>query len=242
MLSDASCVPGDIRYPNDLGILNEARVGSEEIIDTLYEAVREKVNKKPKTYRKLARKDYLKVAKKRKPRTKQRKKAIKKQLQYLRRNLGHIEQLMQAGALLEGLSAAQYKKLLVINEVYRQQQVMYQKKSQRIDDRIVSISQPHIRPIVRGKAGTSVEFGAKILVSCLDEYALVYRISWDNFNESVDLKDQIEAYKSYTGCYPESVHVDKIYRTRQNRAYCKERGIRMSGPRLGRPPKNVSQS
>ncbi|NET62831.1 MAG: IS5/IS1182 family transposase, partial [Symploca sp. SIO2E6] len=93
MLSDASCVPGDIRYPNDLGILNEARVGSEEIIDTLYEAVREKINKKPKTYRKLARKDYLKVAKKRKPRTKQRKKAIKKQLQYLQRNLGHIERL-----------------------------------------------------------------------------------------------------------------------------------------------------
>ncbi|NET62247.1 MAG: IS5/IS1182 family transposase, partial [Symploca sp. SIO2E6] len=192
MLSDASCVPGDIRYPNDLGILNEARVASEEIIDNLYEAVREKVKKKPKTYRKLARKDYLKVAKKRKPRTKQRKKAIKKQLQYLKRNLGHIEQLMQAGALLEGLSAAQYKRLLVITEVYRQQQVMYQKKSQRIDDRIVSISQPHIRPIVRGKAGTSVEFGAKISVSCLDEYAFLYRVSWDNFNESVDLKEQIE--------------------------------------------------
>ncbi|NEP59142.1 MAG: hypothetical protein F6K31_19310 [Symploca sp. SIO2G7] len=90
--------------------------------------MREKVKKKPKTYRKLARKDYLKVAKKRKPRTKQRKKAIRKQLQYLHRNLGHVEQLMQSGASLEGLSAAQYKMLLVIAEVYRQQQVMYQNK------------------------------------------------------------------------------------------------------------------
>jgi len=128
LLSDASCVPGDIRYPNDLGILNEARVGSEEIIDTLYEAVRENVKKKPKTYRKLARKDYLKVAKKRKPRTKQRKKVIKKQLQYLKRNLDHIERLIQAGASLERLRPAQYKMLLVITEVYRQQQVMYQKE------------------------------------------------------------------------------------------------------------------
>ena len=39
---------------------------------------------------------------------------------------------------------------------------------------------------------------------------------------------------------PESVHVDQIYRTRENRNWCKERGIRMSGPRLGRPPNNIS--
>ncbi|NEP61009.1 MAG: transposase, partial [Symploca sp. SIO2G7] len=61
-------------------------------------------------------------------------------------------------------------------------------------------------------------------------------------NESVALQEQIEAYYSYTGVYPESVHVDQVYRTRKNRAFCKERGIRMSGPPLGRPPKNVSLS
>ncbi|MHC5596709.1 MAG: hypothetical protein ACYTXC_12335 [Nostoc sp.] len=32
-------------------------------------------------------------------------------------------------------------------------------KKQSIDDRIVSLTQPHIRPIVRGKAGKAVEFG-----------------------------------------------------------------------------------
>jgi hypothetical protein len=69
----------------------------------------------------------------------------------------------------------------------------------------------------------------------------VYRLSWDNFNESGDLKAQIEEFKSYTGLYPESVHVDQIYRTRENRAYCQERGIRMSGPTLGRPPANISK-
>lgn len=242
LLSDASCAPADIRYPNDLGILNQAREKSEEIIDTLYETVREKVKKKPKTYRKLARKEYLKVAKKRRPRTKKIRKAIKKQLQYLKRNLSHIEQLTQAGASLEVLSNYQYKSLLVITEVYRQQQWMYENKAKRIEDRIVSISQPHIRPIVRGKAGTPVEFGAKILVGCIDKYAFVQRISWDNFNESVALQEQIEAYYSYTGVYPKSVHVDQVYRTRKNRAFCKERGIRMSGPPLGRPPKNVSPS
>ncbi len=43
--------------------------------------------------------------------------------------------------------------LLVVTEVYRQPTRMYENESNRIDDRIVSISQPHIRPIVRGKAG-----------------------------------------------------------------------------------------
>ncbi|GAB4209080.1 MAG: hypothetical protein Fur006_68560 [Coleofasciculaceae cyanobacterium] len=118
---------------------------------------------------------------------------------------------------------------------------MYDNKIQRIDNRIVSLSQPHIRPIVRGKAGTPVEFGAKLSVSCIDGYVFLDRISWDNFNESGDLESQIEAYYSYTGVYPESVHVDKIYRTRSNRAFCQEKGIRISGSPLGRPPANVSR-
>jgi hypothetical protein len=139
------------------------------------------------------------------------------------------------------LKKTQYKSLLVIAEIYRQQQWIWSNKKQSIPDRIVSITQPHIRPIVRGKAGTAVEFGAKLSASCVDGYIFLERISWDNFNESVDLKSQIEAYKEFTGHYPESVHVDKIYRTRENRAWCKERGIRMSGPPLGRPRLNVSK-
>ncbi len=106
--------------------------------------------------------------------------------------------------------------------------------------RIVSLSQPHIRPLVRGKAGTSVEFGAKLSASVRDGYVFLDRISWDNFNEVGDLKAQIEAFKQHTGIYPESVHVDRIYRTRSNRAFCKEKGIRISGPPLGRPPAQVS--
>jgi IS5 family transposase len=114
----------------------------------------------------------------------------------------------------------------VVAEVYRQQQWMYKNNAQRIDDRIVSLNQPHIRPIVRGKAGTPVEFGAKLSVSLKDGYVFLDRIDWDNFNESGDFKAQVEAFKEATGVYPESVQVDRIYRTRSNRAFCKERGIR----------------
>ena len=61
---DATCAPGDISYPNDLGILNQARRQTEKIIDSLYKSCQTKGGKKPRTYRKKARKDYLKVAKK----------------------------------------------------------------------------------------------------------------------------------------------------------------------------------
>ncbi len=199
------------------------------------------LDKKPRTYRKKARKDYLKIAKKRRVSRKERSDAIGKQLQYVKRNLSHIEKLINSGAELSSLSPRRYKMLLVITEVYRQQLWMYENESNRIDNRIVSISQPHIRPMVRGKAGKPVEFGAKLSVSCFDNYVFLDHLSWDNFNESGDLKSQIEEYKNYTGYYPNSVHVDKIYRTRANRAWCKERGIRISGPPLGRPPKNVSK-
>ena len=130
--------------------------------------------------------------------------------------------------------------LLVVAEVYRQQRTLVENNQQSISDRIVSLSQPHIRPIVRGKAGKPVEFGAKISASYFEGYVFLDRISWDNFNESGDLKSQVEAYYNFTGYYPQSVHVDRIYRTRENRAWCKERGIRISGPPLGRPPAYVS--
>ncbi len=241
LIIDATCAPADISYPTDLGLLNGARVHTEKIIDILYKQIKEKTTKKPRTYRNLARKDYLAVAKQRRPTQTKKRQAIKKQLQYIKRNLAHIEQLIDSGATLEGLNKKQYKTLLVLTEVYRQQQWLFDNNKQSIEDRIVSLSQPHIRPIVRGKAGKRVEFGAKISASCFEGYVFLDRMSWDNFNESGDLKAQVEAYYKFTGHYPESVHADRIYRTRENRAWCHEKGIRISGPPLGRPPSHVSK-
>jgi len=234
-------LPPTHRYPTDLGLLNGARVHTEKIIDILYKPLKSQIKNKPRTYRNQARKDYLLIAKQKRPTRNKQRQAIKKQLQYIKRNLGHIQQLIELGATLKSLNKKQYKTLLVLTEVYRQQQWLFDNNKQSIADRIVSLSQPHIRPIVRGKAGKSVEFGAKLSASCFEGYVFLDRISWDNFNESGDLKAQVEAYYSFTGHYPESVHADRIYRTKENRAWCKEKGIRISGPPLGRPPANVSK-
>jgi hypothetical protein len=222
LIVDATCAPADISYPTDLGLLSRVRVHTEKIIDILYNSVKVKIKNKPRTYRKIARKDYLAVAKQKRPSRHKKKQALKKQLQYIKRNLAHIEQLIESGASRESLSKKQYKTLLVLTEVYRQQLWLWENNKQSISDRIVSLSQPHIRPIIRGKAGKHTEFGAKLSASCCEGYVFLDRMSWDNFNEFGDLKAQIEAFKSYTGYYPESVHADRIYRTRENRGVNKE--------------------
>jgi len=235
LIVDATCTPADVTYPTDLNLLNKAREKTEAMIDSMHAPLVGKI-KKPRTYRRKARKDYLAVAKQKKPGYKKVRKAIGKQLCYLRRNLKNIDRMVSEG-LLTCLNKRQYRNLLVTKELFRQQLFMYENHTHKMADRIVSISQPHIRPIVRGKAKSNVEFGAKVSVSLIDGFSFVDRISWDSYNESGDLVEQIKNYYTRFGFYPESVHADQIYRNRENRQYCKKYGIRLSGPPLGRPKK-----
>jgi transposase, IS5 family len=177
----------------------------------------------------------LHIAKQRQVKHKALRKAVGQQLRYVRRNLAHIDALIATGASLTQLDKQLYRQLLVISELFRQQQRMYQQRQRRIDDRIVSIAQPHVRSIVRGKAGMPVEFGAKIAISCVDGFVFLDQLNWNNFNESTNLPEQIERFKHRFGHYPASVHADQIYCTRANRKYCQQRGIRLSGKPLGRP-------
>jgi hypothetical protein len=86
------------------------------------------------------------------------------------------------------------------------------------------------------------EFGAKLSVSLVDGLTEVHRLSWEPYNECNDLKGQIEHYHRRYGYDPEAVCGDKIYRTRENLQYCREHGIRLSGPKLGRPFKEIEKN
>jgi transposase, IS5 family len=239
LLVDATCTPADITFPTDLKLLNKAREKSEEIIDELHEP-HKGIKKKPRTYRRVARKNFLSAAKSKRLSKGKRRKVIRKQIGYLERNLKSINKLTKCSSLLL-LGKPEYKNLLVISEILRQQKWMYEQRENRINDRIVSVSQPHVRPIKRGKANASTEFGAKISASLINGYCFLDRLSWDNYNECGDLQHQIEAYREKFGFYPSSVHADKIYRTRDNIKFCNAHGIRLSGPRLGRPPSGQSK-
>ena len=236
LILDATCAPQNIAFPQDINLLNEARENLEGIIDTICYEYNEP---RPRTYRVNARKDYLSLAKSRKRTSKKIRKAIKKQLQYVRRDLKYIDQYLEEG---KELTQKQTDRLAVIRKVYEQQKYMYDNNCHTVEDRIVSISQPYIRPIVRGKAKTPTEFGTKLDLSIDDNgMARIEKQSFDAYNENEVLIDAVERYKERTGSYPKRVLADKIYRNRKNLAYCKEHGIRISGPPLGRPKKNADE-
>jgi nucleotide-binding universal stress UspA family protein len=127
------------------------------------------------------------------------------------------DQVIHCGAELSALGSQLYRKLLIASEVTRQQQEMVAADSRRIDHRIVNLAKPHVRPIVRGKAGKKTEFGAKISISDGNAFVDVDRISWVNYNEANDLIARAEQYKEERGCYPAQICADLIYMTSDNK-------------------------
>ena len=232
MIIDATCAPSNIRYPQDTSLLNEARECAEKLIDALHTPG----EPKPRTYRKEAHKEYLKFTKCRKRTEPFVRKTIRKQLGYLTRDLAHIDAMLAGGKVL---SEKHSKRLDTIRKVYEQQKYMYDEKTHSVGDRIVSLHQPFLRPIVRGKAGKPVEFGAKLDISVSDGWTRLEVLSFDAYNEALNLKNMVERYRTRTGKYPCRILADKIYRNRDNLAYCKLHHIRLSGPALGRPKKDI---
>ena len=233
LIVDATCAPSNIRYPQDVSLLNEARENAEKILDDLHEP---EDGKKPRTYRKRARKDYLQYARSRKHTAKKTRQATRKQLQYLKRDLESIDRKLLMGKVLMN---RQRTRLETLRKIYEQQKYMYDHNTHSVPDRIVSVSQPFVRPIVRGKAGRPTEFGAKLDISVVNGWTRLETYSFNAYNESGNLQEIVERFKEREGHYPERVLADKIYRTRENLRYCKEHNIRMSGPALGRPKKTT---
>ena len=236
MIFDATACPQDIAYPTDLNLLNDAREKLEELIDLIYK--KELHRSKPRTYRKIARKTYLQTAQKKNKSRKIIRKANRNQLSYVRRNLAIVNELLdayQVNNLPFPLNPGQQKYLLVVQTLYDQQKQMYDSNTHSIEHRIVSIHQPHVRPIVRGKAQAKVEFGSKIHVSLIDGISFLDKLSWEAFNEGSQLLDYIEMYRKRFGFYPREVLADQIYCTRVNRAALKELGIKLLAKPLGRP-------
>lgn len=141
MIVDATCAPSNIRYPQDVSLLNETRENAETLLDVLHDPAD---GKKPRTYRKRARKDYLKYTRCRKHTAKMTRKAIGKQLAYLRRDLDAIDGKLSLG---KNLPPRQTERLGTIRTVYEQQKYMYDNRTHSVPDRIVSVSQPWGGPL-----------------------------------------------------------------------------------------------
>ena len=230
MILDATCAPADIAYPTDANLLAEAVAKTDDMIDELHEPHIGN-QPRPRTYREKSRKMFTSFSKQRNPSKKQIRVVRRKLLGYLRRNLRYIEAMIEAGGELSTKTAGLLETIQIL---YEQQSQMHKDKTHSVENRIVSITQPDIRPIPRGKANAKTEFGAKVAISIVNGYAFADRISYDNFNEGTLLAESINNYKVRFGMLPSRILADTIYRNQGNRALCKELGIKLSGLPLGR--------
>ena len=234
LIIDASCAPADIAFPTDLELCDKARRWTERILDSLYDSQGsfDGSGVKPRTYREVARHRFLNLNKRNRKPQKKIRKELRYQLNCIYRNLQYIMHYD-----ISVLPKLMVERLFTIWEFYRQQKEMLDENKHQVKDRIVSLAQPWIRPIVRGKAKAKTEFGAKISISVVNGYTFLDKLSFDAYNEGdfEEFKAVVETYHERFGCYPERILADKIYCSRKNIAYCKRLGIRISGPRLGRP-------
>ncbi len=241
---DATVADQYIKYPTDTNLMNEGRKILEKIIDDIYRK-RGKTGVKPRTYRRKLDKEFLGFSKKRKKDKRSVRRMERHLLDSLSRDIRHIDKMLDEFEKEKGYFPLREKELRyfwIIQEVYRQQKEMYDKNKKTIEDRIVNLHQPHVRPIVRGKERSKTEFGSKILLSLVNGYSMLNELRWDAYNEGNFLKIVVEGYRSLFGYYPELVQVDKIFSSRGNRQWLKERGIRITSAPLGRPPKKEKLS
>ena len=236
---DATVADQYIKFPTDTNLMNEGRKKLEKIIDDLYEK-KGKEGSKPRTYRRKLDQAFLSYSKKRNKSTSSVRKMKRKLLESLARDLRHIDKMLDEFDKQDAsfpLNKKELKYLWVIRLLYEQQLEMYAKRTHSIEDRIVNIHQPYVRPIVRGKEKSKTEFGAKLEVSLDNGFVRLDKLGWDAYNEGNLLISQVESYRALHGHYPELVQADKIFANRENRRWLKERGIRITAAPLGRPPK-----
>lgn len=246
VMLDATVIPGNISYPNDVKVMNQARKWLCQTILKVKNALNPKI--KIRTYRRKAEQLYVsfqRTKKKTKARIKKTKKAM---LGYLRRNIRQLESLVveyeepfcwKSKELKYYVVSEVKKKLKVAKRIYEQQREMIEKKTNRVKERIVSFYEPKIRPIVRGKEGKSVEFGPKIHVANVEGYALVDKVSYESFHEGKELKRSLELHEKRFGRKPEKVYADEIYGTRENRSYLKSEEIEECFRPVGRVAEEV---
>lgn len=133
---DATCVPVYCRYPQDIFLLNEVQEKPEEMIAWFHKAYGVLL---PRRDRRSAKKHYLAFTKAKKHSAKQIRKALKKQLSYVRRDMGYLESFLSAGYASKQKDITT---ILTIFKLYGKQQYIYDNRVHKVENRIVSISQP----------------------------------------------------------------------------------------------------
>lgn len=232
---DATCAETEVRYPVDVDIIHDGCKVVDRYIGRLCKALH---ISKPHTYYKDARRVYLELVKLKKKGGRLVRQTKSAMLNFLAKDLRSIVGLfVDYKGSKDFLTACEQRILNATFDMYHQQLEMLTNNVHTCANRIVSVFQPFIRPIVRGKAKAKTEFGAKIGVSLYEGYTFVDHHSWDAYNESTDMALHINLFEKRFGFLPATILADKIYMNLANRKMLKDMEIRTYSKPLGRPPK-----
>ena len=180
----------------------------------------------------------LAYVKQRKHGKSQRRKITRRLIKLLGKLLAEIRKICRERDDMEDVLTFKEKNVMeIITKVYRQQKNHFGNDNPResIPDRIVSISKPYVRPIVRGKEVKDVEFGAKRNNIQVDGISFIEKLSFNAFNEGIRLEHCIRMHKRLFKVDAKKIGDDTGYAGTANRDLCKEMGIQTSFVKRGRP-------
>jgi hypothetical protein len=234
ILVDATVFPKEIKYPNDVGLLNDVREWLVRNIKRIGRAI----GKKYRTYSRRARREYLNFSKKRTKTKKVIERAKKQMLQYGRRNIKQLKEAIEV-VRAEGQRVKQkiMELLEVAEKIYHQQREMYTERVNRVKERIVSFHRPYVRPIKRRKVGRSVEFGGKGALVHVGGFLFLDYFAHEAFAEEQLMAEHLLGYVERFGKLPPYMSMDGKYGTQENRDFVEEIKVRASFKPRGRPPK-----
>ena len=196
--TDASCYESLLRFPTDVKLLWECVERAYKMMCSISSQLGEH---RLRTKFNDIEKANLAYRKQRKHTHKQTRKMIMRLLALLGKMLGEIRRQMRVNPDEELLNDKQLDVLETITRVYRQQKNHFNSGDSResIPNRIVSVSKPYVRPIVRGKKTKTVEFGAKCNNILIDGISFIEKLSFNAFNEGTRLKHCVSLSEKLTG-------------------------------------------
>ena len=232
--TDATCYESEMRYPTDQKLLWECCEKAYSIMCTACQRLG--INR-PRTKYLDVEKANLTYAKQRKHNKSQQRRITRRLIKLLGKVLVEIRKLCREHDSEDVLTAKEKNVIEIITKVYRQQKNHFENDDPResIPDRIVSISKPYVRPIVRGKEAKNVEFGAKCNNILVDGISFIEKLSFNAFNEGTRLEHCIKMHKRLFKIDAKKIGGDTGYAGTANRNLCKEMGIQTSFVKRGRP-------
>ena len=228
--TDAACYESDMRYPTDQKLLWECIEKSYSMMCAMTQRLG---IHRPRTKYLDVEKANMGYVKQRKHSKSQQRKLTRRLIHLLGKILGEIRKMMREHDGEELMTIRELSTLDIITKVYRQQKNHFNNNDLResIPDRIVSISKPYVRPIVRGKEVKNVEFGAKCNNILVDGISFIEKLSFNAFSEGTRLEHCISLFRVDA----KKIGGDTGYAGTSNRDLCKELGIQTSFVKRGRP-------